>query len=223
MVGTLLIVFIIFFVLFKNQIFFKNETNIKEKQNKDILVEKNYQIVSPDDKTIEFLGKIYGPYVTEIDDYTNVGIIYYPLKGEEAGLASEEITFNLYLPGIYDSENILAEDIYYSVIDNIENKEEFVIESTFESSDPISNEKAFALMMNGVFEDGEFGQGFYGKTSSINNIVYSVMFSKQFFKDNNDLRKNIKLWLIENMKSYLTEIGNFAPSDEWVSYLKNNQ
>lgn len=173
------------------------------------------QKIGPEDKIIQFLGKNFGPYTANIDKYTKVRIVYYPIEGQETTDAEVEIIFNFYLQNIYSSEPFSLQDMAYNIRENAN----INVISFFEAPDSINKEQAFYIVSDYISEEEGYGYAYIMKMASIGEDVYMVGLSKLFLgQTEEEIQSLIHNWLLGNMKVCWDAIGSLGVDESWLEF-----
>ena len=173
------------------------------------------QKISPDDKIIQFLGKNFGPYTTDINKHTKVRNAYYPIGGQETGNAEVEIIFNFYLQNIYLSEPFSSQSLAYEIRENADMN----VISFFEAPDPINKKQAFYFVADYISAKNGYGYAYITKMASIGEDVYTVGLSKLFLgQTKEEIQGLIDNWLLNNMKICGEAIGNIGVEESWLEF-----
>ncbi|OHA18890.1 MAG: hypothetical protein A2836_00680 [Candidatus Taylorbacteria bacterium RIFCSPHIGHO2_01_FULL_45_63] len=172
--------------------------------------------VTPTDKTIKFLGKEYGPYVSKNDNYTKVRNVHYPLVGQTTGVADEEISLNFYLQGVWADEEFSSSDFANQFVNGSQENGDNIL-THFEAPDPTTRDPAFFIVSSAVYPEDGYGYVFLSKITSIGSDTYSVLFAKKLI-GTKDLNDKISKWAVENGAPYLTAVGNINPDSSWLKF-----
>jgi len=171
------------------------------------------QKIGPEDKIIQFLGKNFGPYTTNIDKDTKVRSVYYPIDGQETGNAEVEIIFNFYLQNIYSGEPFSSQSLAYEIRENADMN----VISFFEAPDPINERQAFYIASDYISAGKGYGYAYITKIAFIGEDVYAVGLSKLFLgQTEEEIQGLIDNWLLKNMKVCGEAIGNIGVDKSWL-------
>lgn len=150
------------------------------------------------DNTIKFNGKEFGPYTLRVDDDTKVRSVYYPLKGQVAGMADEEIFYSFFIQGIWTDKPFTAEEVAMLLSDNSGEESNEVI-TKYEAPDPLTGERAFYIITI-VNSENDNIYMLVSKVTSVGIDVYSVTYLKKMTEK--EKNETVASWLEKNLDKY---------------------
>ncbi|MFH1182740.1 MAG: hypothetical protein V1690_00565 [Candidatus Moraniibacteriota bacterium] len=161
------------------------------------------------DSKIEFAGEEFSPPTRNVYEETGVRSVFYPLSGQKAGEADEEIVFNFYLQGIWGKKLFTSRDVA-NVIADSEGVNNTHIIYKFEAPDEISKKPAF-FFFTSYTPDKNTGYINMTKITQIGDDVYSITFSKKIL--DTEMEQNFEDWFEKNTDKYFKILDTKLPVD----------
>ncbi|MBI2012863.1 MAG: hypothetical protein HYS88_00180, partial [Candidatus Colwellbacteria bacterium] len=150
---------------------------------------------------------------------TGVWSAYFSLNGMGLDNANELLVFNFYLNGVWTDE-VTAEKVAYTFLESATH----VIDKPFTAPDNITKSPSYFIVSFSPREN--FTYLHISKISSVDNCVFSSIYSKKFMGDWPKLENEMNRWLLKDLESVVDAsrgIANLAVNQSWVEYLISNQ
>lgn len=191
-----------------------------------ITLEKMLEDVQPSSQMLNFLGKDFGPQITEFSNDTKVWSSYFTLNGQGLDNPDEELIFNFYLENVWASKTISAEQVARGVADSFSQSDNSNVINKFTAPDAITKKPTYFIFSEIIYPDQNYAYLYIIKISPIQNSVFSVIYSKKFYGDATNLQNDINDWLVQDLKldnGASKGISNIGVNNLWLDYFANNK
>ena len=182
--------------------------------------------VSQLDQMLRFNGENFGPQNTQFAQDTKVWSSYFTLNGQSLSNPDEELIFNFYLQNVWASQTVSAEQIAGDVAGSFSPADNSSVIYKFTAPDNATKLPDYFIYATKLYPDQNYGYLYIIKISSIQNSVFSVLYSKKFTDNSASLQNDINNWLAQDLKSasgLSTTVGNIGVDVSWINYLATKQ